>query len=212
MKKMNKGIVYIIDDDLSIRRSLSLLLAAHDYPVETFSGSDEFLETESFDGPGCILLDINLEGKSGLQLQEELLTRECNLPVIFMTGHGNVKLSVETLKKGALNFLEKPCDPDDLLKSIDDAMKLSNSEKERNEEIRKVRQLASKLSPRESEVLRYIISGMLNKQIASELNIAEHTVKLHRHSISEKLGVKSVPEIIRIADKAGVKPIENKFK
>jgi FixJ family two-component response regulator len=190
---------------------LSMLLISYDYIVETFAGYDEFHAIESFDGPGCIILDINLEGKSGLQIQEDLLNCDSNLPIIFMTGHGNVKLSVETLKKGAFNFLEKPFDPEELLESVMEAMRFSITEKEKNDEIRNVKRLTSTLSPRESEIFRYIISGMLNKQIASELNIAEHTVKLHRHSISEKLGVKSMPDIIRIADKAGIKPVENKF-
>jgi len=208
---MNAGTVFIIDDDSSIRRSLALFLISHDYSVEAYSSSEEYLARESFSGTGCILLDITLEGKSGLQLQEDLKKIDSNLPIIFMTGHGNVRLSVETLKKGALNFLEKPFEYEELLKSISEAMIVSQKETAKKEEIRKVQLLANKLTPREAEILKYIIAGLLNKQIAAELDIAEHTVKLHRHSISEKLGVKSVPEILRIAEKAGILPFKNKY-
>lgn len=208
---MTTGTVFIIDDDLSIRRALSMFLISQDYIVETYSGSDEFLAREPFEGTGCILLDIKMEGKSGLELQEELLNLGYQLPIIFMTGHGTVRLSVETLKKGAFNFLEKPVKFEELLSSISEAIDLSTRINEEKKELTKVQNLVNSLTPRETEILKYMIAGMLNKQIASDLNIAEHTVKLHRHSISEKLGVKSVPEIMRIAEKAGIKPVENKY-
>lgn len=210
---MNKttGTVFIVDDDRSIRRSLSLFLIANDYIVETYSSSEEYLEREPFNGTGCIILDVNMEGKSGLELQEELLTLDSDLPIIFITGKGNIHMSVQTLKKGAFNFLEKPFLEDELLTSVSEAVAYSKKIKEEKGEIRKAKCLTQSLTPRESEILKYLITGMLNKQIASELDIAEHTVKLHRHSICDKLGVKSVPEIIRIADKAGIIPLENKY-
>jgi FixJ family two-component response regulator len=200
-----------VDDDNSIRRSIALFLISHDYTVETYTCSEEFLEREPFNDTGCILLDINLEGKSGLELQEELIYLNSGLPVIFMTGYGNIKLSVETLKKGAINFLEKPFSDEELLGSINEAMKLSQETNTKNDELNKVQNLIKLLTPRELDILSYLLTGMLNKQIASELNIAEHTVKLHRHSISEKFGVKSLPEIIRIADKAGIIPAVNPY-
>jgi FixJ family two-component response regulator len=210
---MNKIIktVFIIDDDRSIRRSLSLFLIALDYAVETYASAEEFLEREPYNGVGCIILDINLEGKSGIDLQEELLLNNSQLPIIFITGKGSIKLSVYTLKKGAINFLEKPFKDEELLNSISEAILKSQLN---NEEIifsRQSKIFIDSLTHRESEVLKYLITGMLNKQIAAELNIAEHTIKLHRHSICEKLGVKSVPEIIRIADKAGIIPSKNKY-
>lgn len=208
---MNTGIIFIVDDDLSIRRSLSMFLISHDYTVEVYSGSNEFLSREPFDGPGCILLDIKMKGKSGLQLQDELLNNGSHLPIIFMTGFGSIKMSVETLRKGAFNFLEKPVKFEELLISVSEAIDLSMSFIEQKEETTKFQGLVNRLTPREAEILRYTIAGLLNKQIASDLNIAEHTVKLHRHSISEKLGVKSVPEILRIAEKAGIKPVEKKY-
>jgi FixJ family two-component response regulator len=211
--KMNKepGTIFIVDDDSSVRRSLSLFLIANDYTVETYSSSEEYLEREPFEGTGCIILDVNMEGKSGLLLQEELLALDSHLPIIFITGHGDIQMSVHTLKKGAVNFLEKPFKDEVLLNSITEAMALSQKTKQEKEETRAAKKLLNTLTPRESEILKYLMSGMLNKQIAYELNIAEHTVKLHRHSISEKIGVKSVPEILRLADKAGIIPFENKY-
>jgi FixJ family two-component response regulator len=203
--------IFIIDDDRSVRRSLSLFLIAHDYVVEAYSGSEEYLEREPYIGTGCIILDVNMEGKSGLELQEELLKLGSYLPIIFMTGQGNIQMSVQTIKKGAVNFLEKPFKEDILLKSINEALDLCAKSKLDKDESKIARKLIDALSPRETEILKYLITGMLNKQIAVELDIAEHTVKLHRHSICEKLGVKSVPEIIRIADKAGIVPFENKY-
>jgi FixJ family two-component response regulator len=208
---MTKGTVFIIDDDKSVRNSLALFLISCNYSVETYTGSEDFLERESFKEKGCIVLDINLSGKSGLKLQEELLTLNSSLPVIFITGYGNIKLSVETLKKGAVNFLEKPFSDEDLLDAINEAMQLSQEIIEKREEQMKVQSLISMLTPRELDILTYLITGMLNKQIASECNIAEHTVKLHRHSISEKFGVKSLTEILRIADKAGIVPAVNPY-
>jgi FixJ family two-component response regulator len=125
------------------------------------------------------------------------------LPIIFITGHGDIHMSVSALKKGAVNFLEKPFNGDELLQSISEALALSRELKTEREEIEKAQILINALTPREHQILALLITGMLNKQIAGELDIVEHTVKLHRHSICEKLGVKSVPEIIRIADKAG---------
>jgi len=162
-------------------------------------------------GTGCIVLDVNLGGKTGLELQEELLQLDSHLPIIFITGQGSIQMSVDAVKKGAVNFLEKPFEEEALLQSVSEALELSNKLKVEKEEVLIACNLINALTPRENEVCKYLMNGMLNKQIAYELNIAEHTVKLHRHSICEKLGVKSVPEIIRIADKAGVVPFEKKY-
>jgi FixJ family two-component response regulator len=198
--------VFIIDDDKSVRRSLSLFLFAHDFTVEAYSSSEEFLEREQFDGIGCILLDVNMEGKSGLELQDELLKHGSYLPIIFITGRGNIQMSVQTLKKGAVNFLEKPFNEDDLLRSIHEALTLCKESKAEKQEIIRTRNLIDLLTPREKDILKYVINGMLNKQIAYVTGIEEHTVKQHRHRITEKLGVKSLPEIIEIAHKAGLEP------
>jgi two-component system, LuxR family, response regulator TtrR len=201
--------VFIIDDDESVRSSLSLFLQLSDYDVESFESSEEFLNREGHKKAGCIILDVNMPGKSGLELQEELISRNSHLPIIFITGYGNIHMSVDTVKKGAVNYLEKPFNEEELLHSVSEAVALSHKMIAEREAISKAKQLINKLSQRENEILTYIITGMLNKQIAYKLNIGEHTVKVHRRSISEKLGVKSIPEIIRIAEKAGIHPFGN---
>ena len=203
MNKANEKI-FVIDDDASVRRSLPLLLKASDYSVETFPSSEEFLKRDTFKGIGCIILDINLEGKSGLELQDELINKKYFLPIIFITGKGGVPESVQALKKGAIDFLQKPFDDEQLLSAVKDAILKSHEIKKEFDEKNKMRDLISKLTERELEIFKYVITGMLNKQIAYKLNIAEHTVKIHRGKITEKLGVKSVAELVRIAEKSGI--------
>jgi len=200
------SIVFVIDDDASMRRSLSLLLDAHGYVVETYSSAEEYLEREMHNDTGCLILDVNLEGKSGMALQEELKKIEQHLPIIFITGNGNVHMSVETIRKGAINFLEKPFEEKELLNSVSEAIQLSEKLKEQRDRSRIAKKLIDTLTPRESEILKYLITGMLNKQTAGELRIAEHTVQLHKLHITNKLGVKSIPEIIAIARNAGITP------
>jgi FixJ family two-component response regulator len=199
-------IVFIIDDDISIRRSLTFLLTARDFTVETFSSSEEFLEREKHDGTGCLILDINLEGKSGMELQDELIVLGSHLPIIFITSQGNLHLSVETIRKGAINFLQKPFEEEELLNSIREAFQLSESFKAEHDKSRSAKSLIDTLTKRETEILKFLITGMLNKQTAAELNIAEHTVQLHKLSICKKLGVKSIPEMITISRNAGLIP------
>ncbi len=206
-----KDILFVIDDDKSVRRSLSLFLTATGYEVETYAGAEEFLEREPHSGAGCLILDVNLEGKSGLDLQKKLVILNSHLPIIFITGWGNIPMSVDALRGGAINFLEKPFKEEVLLQSITEALELSKNLLAHKQDVTIAKLLIDSLTSREMEVLKYIITGMLNKQIASVLSIAEHTVKLHRHSICDKLAVKSLPEIIRIADKAGVIPGEKIF-
>jgi FixJ family two-component response regulator len=207
--KEKVDIVFIIDDDESVRSSLSLFLQLSEYKVETFESSEEFLAREYHMGTGCIILDVNMSGKSGLELQEVLISRNSRLPIIFITGYGNIRMGVETVKKGAINYLEKPFNEQELLQSVAEAVSLSHKMLTENEEFLKAQQLIQKLSPREYEILTYIMTGMLNKVIADKLSIVEHTVKVHRKSICEKLGVRSVPEIIHIAEKAGMIPFKN---
>jgi FixJ family two-component response regulator len=201
-----EDILFIIDDDKSVRRSLSLFLTASGYEVEAYPSAEEFLERELYPGSGCLILDVNLEGKSGLELQKQMVELESHLPIIFVSGRGNIPMSVDAVRGGAVNFLEKPFKEDVLLQSITEALMLSKKLLAEKHEIINARLLIDSLTLREMEVLELIITGMLNKQIASILGIAEHTVKLHRHSICDKFAVKSLPEIIRIADKGGVIP------
>ena len=203
---MNKEgeIIFLIDDDESVRSSLSLFLQLEGYTVESYESAEEFLQRQVHEAAGCIILDVNLSGKSGLELQEELISRSSHLPIIFITGYANIHTSVHALKKGAVNYLEKPFEEEELLHSVAEAVALSHKIMAENEVFQKARQLIQKLTPKEHEVLTYLISGLLNKQIADKLNIVEHTVKIHKRSICEKFGAKSVPEIIHIAYQAGL--------
>ena len=199
--------IFIIDDEEEILQSLALLLNSYGYKVEIFQNIDQFLEAENYKGAGCILLDVFLGGKTGIELQEVIETKFDSLPIIFITGQGNIPMSVEAMKKDALNLLQKPIDEKEQLSAIDEAFNRSNALIIKQNEIDKFKSLVNSLTAREYEIFRYVITGTLNKQIASELGIAEHTVKNHRLSITEKLGVKSVPEMIYIADKLSIKGI-----
>ena len=201
----HKSKIFIVDDDKEVRQSLSLLLKSAGYQTESFPGTEQLIKTEIHNGAGCILLDVFLEGKTGLELQEVIETKFESLPIIFITGQGTIPLSVEAMKKGALNFLQKPIDDKELFKAIDEALNRSNALLTKQNEIEKFKSLINSLTAREYEIFRYVISGMLNKQIAAELGIAEHTVKNHRLNITEKLGVKSVPEMIYMAEKLNIK-------
>ena len=204
MDKTNSK-VFLIDDDEEICQSISLLLNSAGYKVETFHSTEKFLEAENHNGTGCILLDVFLEGKTGLELQETIETKFESLPIIFISGQGNIPMSVEAMKKGALNFLQKPIDDKELFSAIEEALNRSSALVTKNYEIEKFKSLVNSLTAREYEIFRFVMTGMLNKQIASELGIAEHTVKNHRLNITEKLGVKSVAEMIIIADKLNIK-------
>ena len=209
---MNKAgeLIFLIDDDESVRTSLSLFLQLNGYSIESFESAEDYLDREKHIGAGCIILDVNLSGKSGLELQQELINRNSHLPIIFITGYASIHTSVHALKKGAVNYLEKPFEEEEILQSVSEALELSRKTLADSEEIQNAQQLIQKLSPKEYEVLTYLITGMLNKQIAGKLNIVEHTVKIHKRSIYDKLGVRSVPEIIHIAYQAGILSSENK--
>jgi FixJ family two-component response regulator len=204
MSGMPESRVFIVDDDMSVRRGLSLLLNSAGYIVEALDNIIDLLHIEDINIPGCILLDIFMGEESGLELQDAVRNKFKNIPIIFITGHGNIPMSVQALKKGAINFLQKPVDDKDLLEAVEEAIKRSIILFNNQIETDKCKGLIDSLTPRELEVLRYVIRGKLNKQIASELNIAEHTVKLHRGRITEKLGVKSVPEMMYIAEKSNI--------
>ena len=177
-----------------------------DYTVETFPSAEEFLRREHFDGVGCILLDVKMPGLSGIDLQEELSKADYHMPIIFITGHGNIPMSVQAMKKGAVDFLTKPFDGKELLQTIEKAIGKDTHARAEYDERLDIRRRIELLTPRENEVLRYVITGMLNKQIALKLGIAEKTVKVHRGRIMEKLHVDSVAELVRLAEKVGIKP------
>jgi two-component system, LuxR family, response regulator FixJ len=198
--------VFVIDDDASIRKSLSRLLRSAGYTTETFACAEEFLGRDHFNGIGCLLLDVQMPGLSGIDLQEELSKADYHMPIIFITGHGNIPMSVQAMKKGAVDFLTKPFNDKELLQAIEKAIEKDTYAKAEYDETLDIRKRIELLTPRENEILPYIITGMLNKQIASKLSIAEKTVKVHRGRIMEKLHANSVAELVRLAEKAGIKP------
>jgi FixJ family two-component response regulator len=201
-----KPTVFVIDDDASIRKSLSRLLRSAGYTAETFSSAEEFLRREHFDGVGCILLDVRMPGLSGMDLQEKLNKADYPMPIVFITGHGDIPMTVEAMKKGAVDFLTKPFDDEELLQALRAAIEKDRNARAEYTEVHEIRRLIELLTPRENEILRYVVTGMLNKQIALEVGIAEKTVKVHRGRVMEKLGVDSVAELVRLAEKAGIKP------
>ena len=203
-----KPTVFVIDDDASIRKSLSRLLRSAGYTTETFASAEEFLGREYFNGIGCLLLDVQMSGLTGMVLQEELNKADYHMPIIFITGHGDIPRSVEAMKKGAVDFLTKPFDDKELLQAVEKAIEKDTCTRTEYDKTFDIRKRIELLSPRELEVLRYVITGMLNKQIALKLDIVEKTVKVHRGRIMEKLCVDSVAELVRLAEKAGIKPIK----
>ena len=201
------NIVFVVDDDPSIRESLSLLLSSAGYSVKTFASAKEFLESErGTPGPACLVLDVKMPGLSGLDLQKELMSRNIIIPIIFITGHGDIPMSVQAMKKGAVDFLPKPFDDGDLLEAVEQALLRDSQTHADLDEQKHILQRMDSLTPREHEVLTYLITGMLNKQIAFELNISERTVKAHRKQVFDKMGVKSIAELVRLTEKVGVKP------
>ncbi|HTX87416.1 MAG TPA: response regulator [Bacteroidales bacterium] len=193
--------IIIIDDDETVRRSIYLLLSSSGYLAETFSGAGEFLNSGPYPGPGCILLDIFLEGDSGLEVQEEITSGFPTLPIIYMTGFGDVPMSVQALKKGAINFLQKPFLDEQLLEAVEEALRKSRELIANETETRHLSALLESLSPREYEIFQLVVRGLLNKQIAAELFISEHTVKIHRGNITKKLGMKSVAQMVQLHEK-----------
>ena len=199
--------VFVIDDDASVRKSLSRLLRSLGFEVEAFASSELFLERAPYDGVGCIILDIRMPGLDGMALQEQLSKADYSMPIIFITGHGDIPMSVRAMKKGAVDFLPKPFDDDDLLQAVRRGIEKDVQARAERAEIELVLERLKLLTPREQEILRYVISGLLNKQIGFKLGIAEKTIKIHRGRIMEKLHVSSVADLVRLAEKAGIKPL-----
>jgi len=198
--------VFVVDDDPSVLKSLVRLLRSLGFDVETFASAELFLARKHYDGIGCIVLDVRMPGLSGMDLQEKLSQADYSMPIIFITGHGNIPMSVEAMKKGAVDFLTKPFDDEELLQAVKKAIEKDSKAKAERAEVHDALRRIKQLTPREHEILRYVITGMLNKQIALKLDIAEKTVKIHRGRIMEKLCVNSVADLVRLADKAGIEP------
>ena len=204
--------VFIVDDDTGFRKSLERLVRSAGFNAKTFSTSDEFLQRKLHQGPHCLLLDVRMPGLTGPDLQRELSMRNITIPIIFLTAHGDTPTGIKAMKDGALDFLLKPVEEKALFEAIDSAIDKDVKFKKRKKEIAHTRRLLQKLTPREYEVLRWIITGRLNKQIAASLGTTERTIKAHRGQIMHKLNVVSVAELIRLTEKVNIKPAKSTAK
>jgi len=199
--------VFVIDDDPSVLKSLLRLLRSLGFDTETFASAELFLARKHYDGVGCMVLDVQMPGLSGMDLQDALSKADYSMPIIFITGHGNIPMSVQAMKKGAVDFLTKPFDDKELMQAVKKAIEQDRTAKAERAEVHDALKRIEQLTLREQEVLRFVITGMLNKQIGLKLDIAEKTVKVHRGRIMEKLCVDSVADLVRLAEKAGIKPL-----
>ena len=200
-----KPTIFVVDDDPSMRKGLERLLRSFGYAVETFGSAQAFLQAApDCIGPACLVLDVKMPHLSGLDLQNELKYREYVLPIVFITGHGDIPMSVQAMKAGAINFLTKPFDEKDFLAVIEEALKKDVAARRAFKERQNILQRVASLTPREYEILTYVIAGLLNKQIAYLLGISEKTVKVHRGRVMEKTEVHSVAELVRLSEKAGI--------
>lgn len=196
--------IYVVDDDPSVRKSLTRVLTSAGYPVEAFASAEDFLTRGSFVRPCCVVLDVRLPGLTGPGLQEMLARSGHRMPIVFITGHGEIEMSVTAMKRGAVDFLTKPFDGASLLEAIERAVTKDVRDLNDEGQTADVRERVKRLTIRESEVLARVVTGLLNKQIAGELGIGEKTVKVHRAHVMEKMRAGSVAELVRLADRAGV--------
>jgi FixJ family two-component response regulator len=201
-------LVGVVDDDQSVRRGLRRLFRSAGYAAETFASAEDYLARELFEGPICLVLDVRMPGLNGLGLQKELEVRGGCEQIIFITGHGDVPTATQAMKKGAVDFLLKPFDSDELIEAVQKALRRGKECLSKRADRRRARGLIDKLTPREFQVLRFVIIGLLNKQIAAELKTAEKTVKVHRGRVMQKLGLTSVPDLVRLTQAAGVSPAD----
>src|SRR5580704_9258650 len=193
--------VFVVDDDSSVRSSLKLLIGTVGLEVESFESTEEFLRRNLPDSPSCLVLDVRLRGISGLDFQRELAARNIRIPIIFITGHGDIPMSVRAMKGGAVEFLTKPFRDQDLLDAIRIALERDRINRHEEKELKEIQQRFDSLSLREREVTSMVVSGMLNKQIADALGTAENTVKVHRSRATEKMHAQSLPDLVRMIEK-----------
>jgi FixJ family two-component response regulator len=198
------AVVFVVDDDAAMRRSLENLLRSVGLRTEAFASAQEFLRRRRPDGPACLVLDVRLPGPSGLDLQKRMTETDLEIPIVFITGHGDVPMSVRAMKAGAVEFLTKPFRDQDLLDAIQQALERDGIAREQRAEIAELRRRLESLTRREREVMALVVAGLLNKQIAGEVGASETTVKIHRHQVMEKMGAGSLADLVRMADRLGV--------
>jgi len=208
-KSQQKPIVFVVDDDISVRESLELLIKFAGWRPETFASAEEFLSRARTSTPSCLVLDVSLPEINGLELQKLIGSERTDMPIIFITGHGDVPTTVRAMKAGAVEFLTKPFDDELLLSAIRHALKRSLAVLDDQVEITALRSSYESLTPREQEVLRLVVAGMLNKQIGLQLGISEITVKAHRGKMMQKMKADSLADLVKMAVRLGVAPGRN---
>jgi FixJ family two-component response regulator len=197
-------LVFVVDDDGPLRESLTDLIHSVGLRVEAFASAQEFLRRKRPDAPSCLVLDVRLNGLSGLDLQKRLVEGDVDIPIIFITGHGDIPMAVQAMKAGAVEFLRKPFRDQDLLDAVQQALERDRKGREQRAEIAELRKRFDSLTPREREVMALVAAGLLNKQVAGELGTSEASVKVHRQHVMEKIGADSLAELVRMADKIGI--------
>jgi len=198
-------IVFVIDDDASLRNALSNLFRSVGLRVEAFGSAPEFLRSKLADAPSCLVLDIRLPGTSGLDFQTELAKANIHIPIIFMTGHGDIPMTVRAMKAGAVDFLSKPFRDQDMLDAVSTAIERDRERRKGDQVTHDLRARFESLTPREQEVLALVAAGLMNKQIAAEIDLAEITVKIHRGRVMKKMGARSLADLVRMAEALGVR-------
>jgi len=200
----SEPMVFIVDDDASVRKSLERLVRSVGLRGETFASAPEFLQRAAADGPSCLVLDVRMPGVSGLVLQERLAAVGHRIPIIIITGHGDITMSVRAMKAGAVDFLPKPFNDQDLLESIQEAIARDRQARQEWAALQDIQRRVALLTPRERDVLALVAAGLLNKQIAAELGLSEKTVKAHRAQVMQKMQVSSVAQLVLLAEKVGL--------
>lgn len=198
-------VVFVVDDDISVRKALSTVFRSVGLDVQTFASAREFLECQRADIASCLVLDVRLPGTSGLDFQAELAKANVHIPIIFMTGHGDIPMSVRAMKAGAVEFLTKPFRDQDMLDAVQTALERDRSRRESESSVVELRASYEVLSPRERQIMGLVTAGRMNKQIAGEIGISEVTVKFHRASVMRKMNAKSLAELARMAETLGIR-------
>jgi len=200
-----QSIVFVVDDDVSVREALKSLLRSVGLRVEVFGSAADFLKYKPHDAAACLVLDIRMPGVSGLDFQAELAKADIHIPIIFITGHGDIPMTVRAMKAGAVEFLTKPFRDQDLLDAVQVALERDHARRAQNKTVHELRTHFEALTPREQQVIAFVTAGLMNKQIAAELGVSEVTVKVHRGNVMKKMGARSLADLVRMADALGVR-------